>query len=80
EDLPGEEETTSTTSSEFLAPGEEGDTTTTTEPQPDRDEGLSIGAIVAILISGLLFVAAGLAAATWWYVRHTRPMLGDRPA
>lgn len=34
---------------------------------------LSAGTIVTILIVGLLLVAAGLSAATWWYVRATRP-------
>ena len=58
-----------------------GPVTTTTPgvvPAPLRAERLSVGSVLRVLIAGFLLVALGLVAATWWFVRATRPVPGRR--
>jgi len=49
--------------------------TTTSLPQPEDPpgEGLGTDTIVRLIIGGLLFVAVGLGALTYWYWRATDP-------
>ena len=71
-----------TTSSDLLVPGDgtegaESTTTTLASDTPATDDGLSDATLIALVIVGLLVVAALVGVLTWRYWVATRPDVGD---
>lgn len=74
-----------TTSSNLLIAGDgtagaESTTTTATPVASVRDSGLSDGTLIALMIAGLVAVAALVGVLTWRYWAATRPPRAPRPA
>jgi hypothetical protein len=67
-----------TASSAPVVPADTVGTATPISAPARTDDRRPVGSVLRILIVGFLLVAAGLVAATWWYVRATRPIASRR--